>query len=53
VLAKAWDFNDVHLAIDWEKQLKGWSRRKKIALIRDDWSTISKFARGPDRKLSS
>ena len=26
-------FNDVKNAIDREKQLKGWSRRKKIALI--------------------
>jgi putative endonuclease len=48
-LAKAWEFGDVRQAIDWEKQLKRWSRRKKIALIGDDWATVSKFARGADR----
>jgi putative endonuclease len=28
-----------------ERQLKGWSRAKKEALIRSDWSSVSKFAR--------
>ena len=53
VLAKAWEFTDVRDAIDWEKRLKGWSRRKKIALMRDDWTTVSKFARGADRARPS
>ena len=52
VLAKAWEFNDIRQAIDWEKQLKRWSRRKKIALIGDDWVTVCKFARGRDRAKS-
>ncbi|MBV9719998.1 MAG: GIY-YIG nuclease family protein [Candidatus Eremiobacteraeota bacterium] len=30
-------FYDVNNAIRWEKQLKGWSRAKKSALIKDDW----------------
>jgi putative endonuclease len=28
-----------------ERQLKGWSRAKKEALIRSDWKAVSKFAR--------
>jgi predicted GIY-YIG superfamily endonuclease len=28
-----------------ERQLKGWSRKKKEALIRGDWSEISRLAR--------
>jgi len=38
------DFHDVDDAIRWEKQLKGWSRRKKIALIANDWATIRAHA---------
>jgi len=33
-------FSSVFDAIRWEKQLKGWSRAKKHALIRDDWQRI-------------
>jgi predicted GIY-YIG superfamily endonuclease/proteasome lid subunit RPN8/RPN11 len=29
-----------------EKQIKGWSRRKKLALIRGDWDEISRLAKG-------
>ena len=28
-----------------EKQIKGWSRAKKLALIRGDWTEISRLAR--------
>jgi len=28
-----------------ELKLKGWSRAKKLALIRDDWDTISQLAK--------
>jgi putative endonuclease len=34
------DFRDVNEAIRWEKQLKGWSRAKKLALIASDWQRI-------------
>ena len=27
-------------AISWEKQLKGWSRAKKRALIQNDWQRV-------------
>ena len=28
-----------------EKQIKGWSRRKKLALIRGDWDAVSRYSR--------
>jgi putative endonuclease len=31
-------------AIAWEKQLKGWSRKKKEALFNDNWDEIRKLA---------
>ncbi|HET9030529.1 MAG TPA: GIY-YIG nuclease family protein [Candidatus Aquilonibacter sp.] len=34
------EFIDVHQAIAWEKQLKGWSRKKKIALMMGDFEKI-------------
>jgi len=34
-------FNDVYEAISWEKRVKRWSRRKKEALIRNDWGMLS------------
>ncbi|HTX55542.1 MAG TPA: GIY-YIG nuclease family protein [Candidatus Acidoferrales bacterium] len=34
------DFQRIEQAIAWEKQLKGWSRAKKIALIDGDWERI-------------
>jgi putative endonuclease len=39
------EFNDPMDAIRWEKQLKGWSRAKKDALIRGDWEMVRKLAR--------
>lgn len=33
-------FTDVNEAIDFEKQIKGWSRAKKEALMRGDWDEI-------------
>jgi len=29
-----------------ERQIKGWSRRKKQALIRGDWTGLTKYSRG-------
>jgi urocanate hydratase len=37
-------FQNVDAAITWEKQLKGWSRKKKEALFREDWDEIKKLA---------
>ena len=36
-------FDAPHEAIRWEKQIQGWSRKKKEALIRDDWDSIRKL----------
>lgn len=33
-------FNDINQAIELEKQIKGWSRRKKEALINGDWDKL-------------
>lgn len=38
-------FTDPHQAFKVEKQLKGWSRRKKIALIEEDWERLVKYSR--------
>ena len=38
------EFRDVYDAIAWEKQLKGWRRAKKIALIEGDWARIRRLA---------
>lgn len=36
-----------------EKQIKGWSRRKKLALIRGDWMEISRLAKGKNDPSTS
>jgi predicted GIY-YIG superfamily endonuclease len=38
-------FNTQEGALACEQQIKGWSRKKKEALIRGDWDEISKLAR--------
>ena len=38
-------FEDVNQAIAWEKQIKGWSRRKKEALFVEDWCKIIELAK--------
>ncbi len=36
-----------------EKRIKGWSRKKKLALIRGDWEEISRLAKGKDGPSTS
>ncbi|MBA3525813.1 MAG: GIY-YIG nuclease family protein [Sphingomonas sp.] len=36
-----------------ERQLKGWSRAKKMALIRDDWAEVSDLAKGKNGPSTS
>lgn len=36
---------DVKQAILWKKQIKGWTRKKKEALFKEDWEEIKKLAR--------
>ena len=38
-------FQDVLQAIEFEKQVKGWTRKKKKALFISDWDEIKKLAR--------
>ncbi|VAW10699.1 hypothetical protein MNBD_BACTEROID03-1376 [hydrothermal vent metagenome] len=38
------EFNNVIQAILFEKQVKGWTRAKKIALINEDFNTIQLLA---------
>jgi len=45
-------FTDVNQAISWEKQLKGWSRKKKEALFREDWKTLIELSRNSAIKSS-
>ena len=49
VLAHSSEFHDVLQAIAWEKQLKGWSRAKKRALINGDFALIRKLGHGRPR----
>jgi putative endonuclease len=38
-------FSDPTQAIMIEKQLKGWSRKKKEALINEDWDKLVKYSK--------
>src|SRR5882757_573951 len=37
-------FQYIKKAIEWEKQLKGWSRKKKEALFKQDWDEIVRLS---------
>lgn len=39
------DFNDINQAIAFEKQVKGWNRKKKEALINDEWERLPELAK--------
>jgi predicted GIY-YIG superfamily endonuclease len=43
------DFSTREEAFGAERQLKGWSRAKKEALIRGDWAELRRLARGRTR----
>jgi hypothetical protein len=36
-----------------ERQIKGWSRAKKLALIRGDWERIAALVKGKDSPSTS
>lgn len=38
-------FTDPNIAIEYEKKIKGWSRRKKEALINEDWDKLVAFSK--------
>jgi len=37
-------FDDIRAAIDFEKKIKGWSRKKKEALMNNNWDEIKSLA---------
>ncbi|MBM6498368.1 GIY-YIG nuclease family protein [Flavobacterium macrobrachii] len=39
------EFTDINLAIEKEKQIKKWSRAKKLALINDDFDALPNLAK--------
>ncbi|MFM9839051.1 MAG: GIY-YIG nuclease family protein [Cyclobacteriaceae bacterium] len=54
VILRYWlRFTDINQAIDWEKQLKGWSRKKKEALFKEDWEEIKKLAKSKSSNVQS
>ncbi|MGB4775596.1 MAG: GIY-YIG nuclease family protein [Daejeonella sp.] len=38
-------FADINHAIEFEKQVKGWSRRKKEAIIAGNWDDLPEFSK--------
>jgi predicted GIY-YIG superfamily endonuclease len=44
------EFPSRYEALQAERQIKGWSRAKKLALIRSDWRLISALARNAEEK---
>ena len=46
-------FSDIRQAIEWEKQLKGWSRKKKEALFKEDWKEIIRLAKSSLRQAQT
>ncbi len=43
-------FQNINDAIAFEKQIKGWSRKKKEALFNEDWEEIKKLAKSKGSK---
>jgi putative endonuclease len=46
-------FHDINETIAWEKQLKGWSRKKKEALFRRDIEEIKRLAKSKNTTSNS
>lgn len=44
------EFPSRYEALQAERQIKGWRRAKKLALIRNDWALISQLARAPKKE---
>src|SRR5215510_2940190 len=52
-LARAEVFDSRGDAFRRERQIKGWSRAKKAALAREDWSALQQLAKGAHPSTSS
>jgi putative endonuclease len=37
-------FTNINHAIEWEKQLKGWGRKKKEALFKENWEEVVRLS---------
>jgi putative endonuclease len=46
-LVYAAEFQYIDRAINFEKQLKGWSHKKKRAFVERDWPLLKRLALGP------
>ena len=40
-------------ALEAEQQIKGWSRKKKEAMLREDWAAVNRLSRGKHRHQRS
>jgi len=47
------DFPTRQEAFEAERKIKGWSRAKKLALIRGDWEAVSRYAKKKDGPSTS
>lgn len=50
VLAFSQECSTREEALAAEQQIKGWSRKKKEAMMRGDWAEVSRLAKGSDKK---
>lgn len=44
------EFNDINQAIAFEKQVKGWSRKKKEAIINNRWEDLPELSKNRQDK---
>lgn|SRR5690554_1162267 len=44
------EFNDINQAIAFEKQVKGWSRKKKEAIINNRWEDLPELSKNRQKK---
>lgn len=44
------EFNDINQAITFEKQVKGWSRKKKEAIINNRWEDLPELSKNRQDK---
>lgn len=48
ILVYSQEFDSRAEALSAERQIKGWSRAKKMALVNSDWAEISRLAKSKD-----
>lgn len=49
ILIYVGEFQFIHDAINFEKQLKRWSHRKKRAFARKKWASLKRYCKGRER----